>query len=95
MGGSLKGEKTYLMKKKEFSGQLNELDCEQLVYIINYWRLGFGKLNASAMTEKKKLIEIVLMAALVVKCEIVACISSSSRYHGTMVPVVRGTMVPY
>ena len=61
--GKLKrGEKTYLMKNKEFSGQLNELDCEQLVYIINYWRLGFGKLNASAMTEKKKLIEIVLMA---------------------------------
>ena len=60
--GKLKrGEKMYLMKKKEFTGQLNELDCDQLVYILNYWRLG-KSLNASAMTEKKKLIEIILMA---------------------------------
>ena len=60
--GKLKrGEKAYLMKKKELTGQLSELDCDDLVFIINYWRLG-NLLNASAMTEKKKLIEIILMA---------------------------------
>ena len=60
--GKLKrGEKAYLMKKKELTGQLSELDCDDLVFIINHWRLG-SLLNASAMMEKKKLIEIILMA---------------------------------
>ena len=37
--GKLKrGEKAYLMKKKELTGQLSELDCDDLVFIINYWR---------------------------------------------------------
>ena len=32
-----RGEKAYLMKKKELTGQLSELDCDDLVFIINYW----------------------------------------------------------